>query len=210
MILEGILLFGSDRQKDYFLKEKGLAEGASLAAFALTEPCCGTDAQAIQTKAILAGEHYILNGTKTWITNAGEAEIILVFARTEKGISAFLVPRETEGYKVIKIIPKLGFRGSRLAVIQLEDCHIHQGNLLGKEGQGFEYAKQILNCGRLTIAAIGVGIAQAAYEKSISYSTKRSAFGENIANFQLIKEKLADMLTEINAGSAPHFLCRAI
>jgi alkylation response protein AidB-like acyl-CoA dehydrogenase len=200
MILEGILLFGSERQKDYFLKEKGLAEGTSLAAFALTEPCCGTDAKAIQAQAVLSGENYTLNGTKTWITNGGEAEIILVFAKTEKGISAFLVPRKTEGYKVLKIVPKLGFKGSRLAVIQLENCRVHQDNLLGEEGQGFEYAKQILNCGRLTIAAIGVGIAQAAYEKSLSYSTKRSAFGESIAHFQLVKEKLADMATEINAA----------
>ena len=200
MICEGIRLFGDDRQKNTFLKEKGLVAGRSLTAFALTEPCCGSDAKAIQTKAILSGDVYVLNGTKTLITSPDEADFILVFARTDKGISLFLVPRETPGFHVSRVIPKLGFRGHRLSEIHLENCEVARGNLLGEEGKGLDYAKHMLNVGRTTIAAIAVGIAQAAYEKSLSYSTERKAFGEHISNFQLIQEKLANMVTEINAA----------
>ncbi len=200
MVCEGIRLFGDDRQKNEFLKEKGLVEGKSLAAFALTEPCCGSDAKSIQTKAKLLGNTCVLNGTKTLITSPGEADIILVFARTDKGISSFLVPGETLGFNVAKVIPKLGFRGHRLSEVHLENCEVPKENLLGEEGKGLEYAKQILNAGRMTIAAIAIGIAQAAYEKSLLYSKERKAFGESISNFQLVQEKLANMVTEINAA----------
>ena len=142
----------------------------------------------------------ILNGSKTLITNPGEADFVLVFARADKGISAFLVPRETPGFEVTGVIPKLGFRGNKLSSVRLKDCIIPRENLLGEEGKGLECAKQILNAGRLSIAAIAVGIAEAAYEKALSYSKKRRAFGESIANFQMIQEKLADMVTEINAA----------
>ncbi len=200
MVCEGIRLFGDDRQKNEFLKEKGLVEGKSLAAFALTEPCCGSDAKSIQTKAKLLGNTCVLNGTKTLITSPGEADIILVFARTDKGISSFLVPGKTLGFNVAKVIPKLGFRGHRLSEVHLENCEVPKENLLGEEGKGLEYAKQILNAGRMTIAAIAIGIAQAAYEKSLLYSKERKAFGESISNFQLVQEKLANMVTEINAA----------
>ncbi|MFN3532472.1 MAG: acyl-CoA dehydrogenase family protein [Candidatus Brocadia sp.] len=200
MVCEGIRLFGDDRQRKTFLKEEGLVEGKSLVAFALTEPGCGSDAKSIQTKAVLSGDVYVLNGTKTLITSPGEADFILVFARTDKGISLFLVPRETPGFHVSKVIPKLGFKGHRLSEIHLENCEVARENLLGEEGIGLEYAKQMLNVGRATIAAIAVGIAQAAYEKSLLYSKEREAFGEKISNFQLIQEKLANMVTEINAA----------
>ena len=202
MICEGIRIFGDNRQKNEFLKEKGLIEGRSLASFALTEPCCGSDAKSIQTKAVLSGNAYVLNGTKTLITSPGETDFILVFARTDKGISLFLVPRQTPGFHVSRVIPKLGFRGHRLSEIRFENCEVARENLLGEgeEGKGLEYAKQMLNAGRATIAAIAVGIAQAAYEKSLSYSKEREAFGEKISNFQLIQEKLANMVTEINAA----------
>jgi alkylation response protein AidB-like acyl-CoA dehydrogenase len=200
MVCEGIRLFGDERQKREFLKEKGLVEGRSLAAFALTEPSCGSDAKAIQTRAIHSGDSYILSGTKTLITNPGEAEIILLFAATGKGISAFLVPKEAPGFHVMKDIPKLGLKGSRLSAIQLKDCKVEKSALLGEEGKGLEYAKQILNEGRLTIGAIAVGIAQAAYEKSLLYSKKRSAFGQHISGFQLVQEKIANMATEIAAS----------
>lgn len=200
MVCDGIKLFGNENQKNYFLKEKGLVEGKSLAAFALTEPCCGSDAKSIQTKAELVGNNYVLNGTKTLITSPGEADFILLFARTEKGISSFIVPGDTNGFKVAKLIPKLGFKGHRLSEIHLESCLVSKEYLLGEEGKGFEYAKQILNPGRLTIAAIAIGIAQAAFEKSLSYSKDRSAFGASISDFQLVQEKLADMATEINAA----------
>ncbi|MBM4064459.1 MAG: acyl-CoA dehydrogenase [Planctomycetes bacterium] len=200
MICEGIRLFGNDRQKNELLKEKGPVEGRSLASFALTEPCCGSDAKSIQTKAELSNNIYVLNGTKTLITIPGEADIILVFARTDKGISSFLIPCGMPGFTVTRVIQKLGFRGHRLSEIRLENCKVARQNLLGEDGEGLDYAKQILNAGRATIAAIAIGIAQAAYEKSLLYSKERTAFGQSISNFQLIQEKLADMVTEINAA----------
>ncbi|HXX53286.1 MAG TPA: acyl-CoA dehydrogenase family protein [Thermodesulfovibrionales bacterium] len=200
MVCEGILLFGDERQKKAYLKEKGLVEGRTLAAFALTEPACGSDAKAIQTRAVRSGNSYILNGTKTLITNPGEADVILLFVVTEKGISAFLVPSDAPGFHVMKDIPKLGLKGSRLSAIHLKDCKVEGNNLLGEEGKGLEHAKEILNEGRLTIGAIAVGIAQAAYEKSLSYSKKRNAFGQHIAGFQLVQEKIANMATEITAS----------
>ncbi len=200
MICEGIRLFGDEEQKMRFLKEEGLVEGRSLIAFALTEPCCGSDAKAIQTKAVLTGDGYILNGSKMMITNAGESDFALVFARTDKGISAFVVSARTRGFNVMKAIPKLGFRGNKLAAIHLEKCEVAREDLLGEEGRGLEYAIHILNSGRMTIAAIGVGIAQAAFEKSVLYSKKRKAFGESIAHFQLVREKLSDMATQISAS----------
>lgn len=200
MVCEGLRLFATEKQKNEFLKEKGLVEGKSLAAFALTEPCCGSDAKSIQTKAKQTGDNYILNGTKTLITSPGEADHILVFAGSDKGICAFFVPRNTPGFNVTKIIPKLGFRGARLSEVHLDNCEIPVNNLVGEEGKGLEYGKLILNSGRMTIAAIAIGIAQAAYEKSISYSKERKAFGESISTFQLVQEKLANMATEINAA----------
>jgi butyryl-CoA dehydrogenase len=200
MVCEGIRLFGNDRQRDEFLVQEGLIEGRKLIAFALTEPCCGSDAKSMQTKAVLSGDSYILNGGKTLITNPGEADYVLVFAKADRGISAFLLSRETLGFEVTGAIPKLGFRGNKLASIRLKDCSVPTENLLGTEGEGLEYAKQILNAGRLSVAAMAVGIAQAAYEKALSYSMKRKAFGENIASFQMVQQKLADMLTGINAS----------
>jgi butyryl-CoA dehydrogenase len=200
MVCEGIRLFGNERQKREFLKERGFVEGRSFAAFALTEPSCGSDAKAIQTRAIHSEDSYILNGTKTLITNPGEAELILLFAVTGKGISAFLVPNDAPGFHVMKDIPKLGLKGSRLSAIHLKDCRIEKSALLGEEGRGLEYAKQILNEGRLTIGAIALGIAQAAYEKSLLYSKKRSAFGQPISGFQLVQEKIANIATEITAS----------
>ncbi len=200
MVCEGIRVFGNEQQKNELLREEGLVEGRKLAAFALTEPCCGSDAKSIQTRAELSGNNYILNGTKTLITSPGEADVTLLFARTAKGISSFIIPRETKGFNIAKVIPKLGFRGHRLSEVHLEDCQVSRENLLGEEGKGLDYAKHILNSGRLTIAAIAIGIAQAAFEKSILYSRERKAFGESISGYQLVQEKLADMVTEINAA----------
>lgn len=200
MVCEGIRHFGNDAQRDEFLKERGLVEGKNLVEFALTEPCCGSDARSIQTRAERSGNTYVLNGTKTLITSPGEADVILVFARTENGISSFIVPRETPGFRVMRVISKLGFRGHRLSEIQLENCAVAEEHLLGEEGKGLEYAKRILNYGRATIATIAVGIAQAAYEKALLYSKERRAFGERISEFQLVQEKLANMTTGINAA----------
>jgi alkylation response protein AidB-like acyl-CoA dehydrogenase len=200
MACEGIRLFGSGRQKSEYLVKNGLAAGKKLIAFALTEPCCGSDAEALQTKAVLSGDQYILSGSKTLITNPGETDFVLVFARTDKGISAFLVQRGTSGFDVVAHMPKLGFRGNKLSAIRIADCKVPRENLLGEEGQGLEYAKQMLNAGRLSIAAIAVGIAQAAYEKALAYSKKRRASGAPISDLQMIQQKLADMVTGISAA----------
>ena len=200
MVCEGIRLFGNDKQKNRFLKEEGLVEGKKLAAFALTEPCCGSDAKSIQTRAELSGNNYILNGTKTLITSPGEVDFTLLFARSSNGISSFIIPRDTPGFNVAKVIPKLGFRGHRLSEVRLENCLVAREALLGEEGKGLDYAKNILNSGRLTVAAIAIGIAQAAYQKSLIYSKERKAFGASISEFQLVLEKLANMGTEISAA----------
>ena len=200
MVCEGIRLFGNEKQKNEFLKQKGLVEGKSLAAFALTEPCCGSVEKSIPSKEKRTGENYILNGTKTLITSPGEADHILVFAGSDRGICAFFVPRDTPGFSITKWIPKLGFRGTKLSEVHLDNCEIPVDNLIGEEGKGLEYGKQILNSGRMTIAAMAIGIAQAAYEKSLSYSRERKAFGDSISQFQLVQEKLAAMATEINAA----------
>jgi alkylation response protein AidB-like acyl-CoA dehydrogenase len=200
MTCEGIRRFGSDRQKKEYLLENGLAAGKKLIAFALTEPCCGSDAGALQTRAVFSGGAYVLNGGKTMITNAGEADFVLVFARTDKGISAFLVPKGTTGFDVVADMPKLGFRGNRLSAIRIKDCAVPRENLIGEEGQGLECAKHVLNAGRLSIAAMGVGIAQAAYEKALTYSKRRKASGGTISEFQMIQQKLADMATGIAAA----------
>jgi len=200
MVCEGIRLFGSTAQKRLFLAEKGMTAGNHLAAFALTEPCCGSDAKAIRTRARLTGGSYVLDGIKTLITSPGEADLIVVFAATDAGISAFLVPRDTPGFRVVRVIPKLGCRGHRLSEIRLENCRIPAENLLGAEGMGLEYVKRMLTCGRITIASLGVGIARAAYGRALSYSRSRQAFGAPISSFQLVQEKLADMTVGIRAA----------
>ncbi len=200
MICAGINHFGDEDQKRKFLKVYGLAKGTKLVSFALTEPCCGSDAKAIQTTAALSGGRYVLNGSKMMISNAGETDFALVFARTGKGVSALLIPSKTPGFNVLKPIEKLGFRGNRLAAIRLDNCSVPKESLLGEEGQGLEYAKQILNSGRITIAAIGVGIAQCAFDKAIHYSRRRKAFGQTISGFQLVQQKLSDMATDISAA----------
>jgi alkylation response protein AidB-like acyl-CoA dehydrogenase len=200
MICEGIRLFGKNEQKQRFLRDYGLAAGKKLVSFALTEPCCGSDAKSIQTTADASGDCYLLNGTKMMITNPGETDFSLVFAHTDRGISAFLVASESPGFNVMKPIQKLGFKGNQLAAIRIENCRVPKEDLLGEDGWGLEYVKQILNSGRITIAAIGVGIAQAAFDKSSQYSRKRKAFGESIADFQLVRQKLSDMSTDISAA----------
>jgi butyryl-CoA dehydrogenase len=200
MVCEGIMLFAGQRQKEEFLLKRGLVEGRSLIAFALTEPCCGSDAKSMQTNAVLAGDAWVLNGSKTLITNPGEAAFVLVFAKTAKGISAFIIPAGTPGFEVPTVIPKLGFRGNRLSAVRLRDCAVPRENLLGEEGEGLEYVKGILNAGRLSIAAIAVGIAQAAYDKALAYSKRRKAFGKSISSFELIQGRLADMTTGLSAA----------
>lgn len=200
MVCEGIIRYGTEVQHELFLRHMGLLAGKGLAAFALTEPGCGSDARAIRTEARLSMGNYLLNGVKTLITSPGEADLVVLFAVAEEGISAFLVPVDTPGFQVSRVLPKLGCRGHRLSEIRLENCAVSAANLLGEPGEGLSYGKQFLNSGRITIAALGVGIAQAAYDKALVWSRKRKAFGSSIAEFQLVQAKIADMATEIQAG----------
>lgn len=190
--------FGNDEQKREHLRK--VINGDELAAFALTEPTSGSDARALGTRAARSGGEFRLNGSKMFITNAGEADIYLVFASTEEGPSSFIVQRTASGLWFGEDLPKLGMRGSRTSEIRFNDCLIPLGNLIGEEGKGFEYAKMMLDASRIVMGAICVGIAEMAFSKAVQYSQDRRAFGEPISKFQLTREKIADMRIEINSA----------
>jgi butyryl-CoA dehydrogenase len=196
----GLEKFGSDSQKEEYLGR--MIAGELLGAFTLTEPHSGSDAGAIETKASREGNGYVLNGSKIFISNGGIADVYFVFARTAAGPSAFLVPKGSPGLRFGKNVPKLGIRGSTLAEVFFEDCRVPASDLVGTEGMGFEYAKQMLHGGRVTIAALSVGIAQMALEKSVEYSKGRVTFGAPLSQRQMIRQKLADMATSISAARA--------
>jgi butyryl-CoA dehydrogenase len=198
-----IYQFGNDAQKQHFLKP--LASGQKLAAFCLTEPQAGSDASNIQTKAVRQDDHYILNGTKQFITSGKNADTAIVFATTDpaagkKGISAFIVPTATAGYVVANVEDKLGQHASDTCQILFDNCKIPAENLLGEEGQGYKIALANLEGGRIGIAAQCVGIARAALEAALSYCKERKAFGDAIFDHQSIAFKLADMATQIEAA----------
>lgn len=197
-VAEGLLAFGSERLKETFVPD--VISGRKLASFSLTEPTSGSDAKAMSTIAKRDGSGYVLNGSKSFITNAGEADLFLVFAATEGGHSAFMVERKTPGVVVGGDLAKLGMRGSRTAEVRFVDCRLPADMLVGEEGKGFEYAKAMLNGSRIVMGSICVGIAQAAYDKALEYSKQRRAFGSAISEFQLTREKIADMKTSITAG----------
>ncbi len=198
-----IYLFGTEEQKQKYLIP--LAQGKSLGSFCLTEPESGSDAAAAKTTAKLQGDHYILNGSKMYVTNAGLADFFVVFAKTDpdrgtKGISAFIVEKDFDGVVVGKKEDKLGVRASDTRPVTFEDCKAPKENLLGKENEGFKQALITLDGGRIGIGAMAVGLAQAAMEKSADYAHERVAFGKPIAEFQAIKFMLADMATEIHGA----------
>ncbi len=200
-----ILLFGSESQKSKYLPD--IAAGKRLAAFALTEPEAGSDAGAVKTAAKREGDGYILNGTKQWITNGGEAEIYTVIAVTDKsrgsrGLSAFILEKGTQGFSFGKKENKLGIRGSTTRELSFQDCFIPKENLLGKEGQGFLIAMRTFDQSRPGVAAQAVGIAQGALEEAVAYAQERKQFGKPIASFQGIQFMLADMATQIEAARA--------
>ena len=195
--------FGTKEQKEKFLVP--LAKGEKLGAFGLTEPNAGTDAAGQQTTAVLDGDEYILNGSKIFITNAGPAEIYVVMAMTDKskgtrGISAFIVERDTPGFTIGKKEKKLGIKGSATCELIFENCRIPKENLLGKEGQGFKIAMKTLDGGRIGIAAQALGIAQGALDKTVEYVKERKQFGRSIAKFQNTQFELADMKTKVEAA----------
>lgn len=200
MVCEGIRAFGDVDRKRRFLKDGGLTAGKALASFALTEPCCGSDVRSIETRAVFKDGGYVIDGVKTLITSPGLTDYTMLFAKTDKGISTFIVPAKAPGFEVSRAIPKLGFKGHVLSEVRLAGLRVPEENLIGEEGEGFEHIKHVLNYGRVTIAAIAVGIAQAAFSKSIIYSKERKAFGKAISEFELTQEKLSDMATGINAS----------
>lgn len=205
MVCKSIVGFGTDQQKQYWLPR--LAEG-HIAAFGLTEPDSGSDSAAMKTRAVPQGNGYVLNGTKRYITNAPFADMILVMARTNAEalpknahVSAFLVPRDTPGVSIGKPDGKMGQTGSQIADVILEDVHVDGDALLGgQEGIGFRAAMQSLDNGRLSVAAASVGYAKRMLDVGLQYAMERKAFGEPIANFQLIQAMLADSKAEIYAA----------
>ncbi|TBX70843.1 acyl-CoA dehydrogenase AcdA [Bacillus mycoides] len=198
-----IFKFGTEEQKQKFLRP--MAEGKKIGAYGLTEPSSGSDAGGMRTTAKRDGDHYILNGSKIFITNGGIADIYVVFALTDpdskqRGTSAFIVESDTLGFSVGKKESKLGIRSSPTTEIMFEDCRIPVENLLGEEGQGFKVAMQTLDGGRNGIAAQAVGIAQSALDASVEYARERHQFGKPIAAQQGIGFKLADMATDVEAA----------
>jgi alkylation response protein AidB-like acyl-CoA dehydrogenase len=196
-----VLLAGTEEQRRRFIP--ALARGERLAAFALTEPEAGSDVAAIQMTARRDGDEYVLTGTKQFITSGDVAGILTVFATTDRsqghrGLSTFVVEQGTPGLHVARIEKKMGIRGSTTAALEFQDCRVPAVNRLGAEGQGFKIAMQVLDRARPSVAAIAVGIAQAALDHSLDYAQTRKQFGQPIANFQAIQFMLADMAMEIH------------
>jgi alkylation response protein AidB-like acyl-CoA dehydrogenase len=203
LAIEPILRWGTESQKDKWLPD--MASGAKIGCFALSEPGSGSDAAAMRTSVRRDGEHFVINGTKNFITNGSLADIAIVFAQSDpklkhKGIGAFVVEKGTPGFSVGKLERKLGIRGSDTAQLLFQDCRVPAAHLLGSIGDGFKIALSTLDGGRISIAAQAVGIARACLEDALAYAKEREAFGKKIADFQAIQWKLADMSTEIDAA----------
>lgn len=198
-----ILEFGSEEQKRKYLPK--LASGEWIGAWALTEPNTGSDAGNMRTVAVRDGDHYIINGTKNFITHGRSGQVAVVMVRTGKpgdshGMSAFIVEKGTPGFTAGKKENKLGMRASETAELIFTDCRVHKSQLLGEEGEGFIQALKILDGGRISIAALSVGIARGAFEAALQYSKERHQFNKPISSFQGISFKLADMATKIDAA----------
>ena len=202
--------FGTEAQKQKYLVP--LAKGEKIGAFGLTEPGAGTDAAGQQTIAVLDGDHYVLNGSKIFITNGGVADTFVIFAMTDKkqgtrGISAFIVEKDFPGFSIGKVEDKLGIRGSSTTELIFENCIVPKENLIGKEGKGFGMAMKTLDGGRIGIAAQALGIAEGAYEEAIKYMKERKQFGRNLGAFQGLQWIIAEMDTKIEA--ARHLVYKA-
>jgi alkylation response protein AidB-like acyl-CoA dehydrogenase len=198
-----LYLFGSEEQKKKYVPK--LCSGEYIGCWALTEPGTGSDAATQKTTAKLVGDHYVLNGTKQFITNATDADVAIIMAMTDRsqgrrGISSFVVEKGTPGFFVSKVEKKLGMRGSPTASLTFEDCKIPKENLIGQEGEGYKQALTTLEGGRLSIGALALGIGQAAFDAALSYAKQREAFGQPIGKFQMIQSYLADMATQLSAA----------
>ena len=203
IVCESILRYGTEDQKQRFLKP--LATGEIIGAFALTEPNAGSDPVRQTTKAVRDGESYILNGTKRFITTGKNAGVVIVTAKTDetkrhKGISAFLVKKETPGFTAGPLEDKMGLRGSDTVDLIFEDCRVPAKDMLGEEGEGFKIAMTGLDGGRIGISAQSVGVAQAALDAAVQYAKEREQFGQSISRFQGLRWIVADMATEIEAA----------
>jgi hypothetical protein len=198
-----IFMAGNDAQKKRFVPK--LAAGEFIGAWALTEPGSGSDAASAICTAVRKGERWVINGTKTFCTNGHYADVLVVIAVTNRdtgthGLSAFVVEKGTKGFRPGKKENKLGLRASDTAELIFEDCEVPSGNLLGKEGEGFVDALRVLDGGRISIAALGLGMAQGAFDAALKYAKERKQFGKPISDFQAIQWKLADMAVEIEAA----------
>ena len=203
LVCWGLETFGTEEQKEKYLKP--LATGEIIGAFCLSEPEAGSDATSQQTTAIDKGDHYLLNGTKNWITNGNSASVYLVIAQTDvekghRGINAFIVEKGMDGFVVGQKENKLGIRGSDTHSLMFTDVKVPKENRIGEDGFGFTFAMKTLSGGRIGIAAQALGIASGAYELALQYSKERKAFGKEISKHQAIAFKLADMATEIEAA----------
>jgi butyryl-CoA dehydrogenase len=203
LVCSPIIKYGTDEMKEKYLPV--LASGERLGAYALSEAEAGTDAASIQARGVKDGDHFVLNGTKSWITTGADAEVYIVFVKTDpaqraKGISAFVVDRDAKGFSVGKKEDKLGLRASSTTELIFEDCRIPARNMLGSEGEGFKIALSTLDGGRIGIGTQAVGIARACLEASVAYANQREQFGRKIGEFQAIQWKIADMATQIDAA----------
>ncbi|TXD51418.1 MULTISPECIES: acyl-CoA dehydrogenase [unclassified Polaribacter] len=210
LVCYGLESYGNEVQKEKYLTK--LATGEFVGAFCLSEPEAGSDATSQATTAIDKGDHYLINGTKNWITSGGRADVYLVIAQTDRekghrGINAFIVEKGTAGFHVGPKEDKLGIRGSDTHTLQFNDVKVPKENRIGEDGFGFKFAMKTLSGGRIGIAAQALGIAAGAYELALKYSKERKAFGTEICNHQAIAFKLADMYTEITA--ARHMVMKA-
>ncbi len=203
LVCWGLETFGTEEQKQKYLRD--LASGKIIGAFCLSEPEAGSDATSQRTTAIDMGDHYLVNGTKNWITNGGTSKVHLVIAQTDadkghRGINALIIPTEYEGVEIGAKEDKLGIRGSDTHTIMYNNVKVPKENRIGEDGFGFKFAMKVLSGGRIGIAAQALGIAAGAYELAVKYSLEREAFGKPIAKHQAIAFKLADMATEIQAA----------
>jgi alkylation response protein AidB-like acyl-CoA dehydrogenase len=210
LVCYGLQTYGSEDQKEKFLPK--LASGEFVGAFCLSEPEAGSDATSQQTSAIDCGDHYLINGTKNWITSGGRSDVYIVIAQTDRskgsnGINAFIVEKGMDGFEIGPKEDKLGIRGSDTHTLQFNDVRVPKENRIGENGFGFKFAMKTLSGGRIGIAAQALGIASGAYELALQYSKQRKAFGTQICNHQAIAFKLAEMATDIEA--ARHMVMKA-
>ena len=203
---QGLVMFGTEAQKEKYLP--GIASGEIITSFALTEPEAGSDSANVQTRALRDGDHYVLNGSKRFITNANKADLFTVMARTDPGkpggggVSAFLVERNLPGLSVGKPEKKMGQQGAHICDVVFDNVRVPAENRLGGEGEGFKVAMQVLDRGRLHISSVCIGVAERLIADCVAYATERKQFGQTISNFQLVQGMIADSKTEALAAKA--------